>query len=119
MSITFGTGVPWLAVSALDCRAKARSDQYPMWLRVHYAAMGWANRIGHAEFAEGALAQILGYGDHPNGKQHTNKAIRKALQLDLVHRDSGSRCLVLPRQYAQQNGYGAASCRVHGIRTAS
>ncbi|WP_196255751.1 hypothetical protein [Micromonospora sp. WMMC415] len=114
--INFGGRSHWVAVSALDCQAKAKSERYPMWLRVHYAALGWTNRVGHAGFSEGKLAEILGYAGHPNGKQHTNKAIRKAIELDLIHRDSGARCLVLPSHQAQQSGHGSADCKVHGIR---
>ncbi|MGA5217330.1 hypothetical protein ACPCAE_14805 [Streptomyces cinereoruber] len=89
----------------------------PLALRVYFAAVGWGNRLGHAEFAEGALASILGAEGAPLTKQAVQKGVTAAKALGLVAGDSGARCLVLPQQHFQKSGAGSASCRVHALRT--
>jgi hypothetical protein len=118
--IGFGPNAPWGAVSQLDCRAKARDPRIrPLAFRVYFAAIGWGNRLGHAEFAEGALASILGAEGTPLTKQAVQKGVTAAKALGLVAADSGARCLVLPQQHFQKNGAGSASCRVHALRTSA
>lgn len=119
--IGFGPGAPWGAISQLDCRAKARDHRIrPLAFRVYFAALGWGNKVGHAEFAEGALASILGPQDGPPlTKQAVQKGITAAKSMALIAPESGARCLVLPGQHFQKNGLGSASCRVHAYRTAA
>ena len=118
MGIGFGPGAPWAAVSQFDCRRKAKTDATgPLWLRVYFAAVGWTNRVGHAEFAKGALADVLGVSGKPHAAQDVQKAIRAAKQHGLIGQESGARCLVLPRFHVQKEGLGTGSCQVHGLRT--
>lgn len=121
MTIGFGPGAPWGAISQLDCRAKARNPLIkPLALRVYFAALGWGNQVGHAEFAEGALASLLA-GE--NGQALTRQAVQKGMTaakaMALIAPESGARCLVLPGHHFQKNGLGSASCRVHSLRTAA
>lgn len=76
--------------------------------------------MGHAEFAEGALASVLA-GEH--GQELTRQAVQKGIAaakaMGLIAPESGARCLVLPSHHFQKNGLGSASCRVHSLRTAA
>jgi hypothetical protein len=76
--------------------------------------------VGHAEFAEGALASVLA-GEHDQGltRQAVQKGIAAAKAMGLIAPESGARCLVLPSHHFQKNGLGSASCRVHSLRTAA
>ncbi|WP_327737137.1 hypothetical protein OG749_28960 [Streptomyces nojiriensis] len=86
---------------------------------MYFAALGWGNRLGHAEFAEGGLASVLGAEGAPLTKQAVQKGVTAAKGLGLLAPDSGARCLVLPGHHFQKSGLGAASCRVHSLRTAA
>lgn len=121
MTISFGPGAPWGAISQKDCRAKARDPLIkPLAVRVYFAALGWGNQVGHAEFAEGALASILAVA---NGQTLTRQAVQKGIAsakgMALIAPESGARCLVLPRHHFQKSGLGSGSCRVHALRTAA
>jgi hypothetical protein len=108
--IVFGAGVPWAAVSQLDARAKARNKGTGVLaVRVYFAAVGWGNQIGHAEFASGDLAEILG-----TGAQGVTKAIRAAKDAGLVDDLSSARCLVLSGWHFQKSGHGTGACAHHG-----
>lgn len=97
----------------------AKDDAHPLPYRVYFAAMGRANRIGHAEFAEGELRQLLRRQDGTlRSESSVSNAIREAKGRGLVHRDSSARCLVLPPHHFQKAGKGSAICDVHGIRWA-
>jgi hypothetical protein len=114
--ISFGPNVPWGAVSQFDCRRRAKMQGSPLWFRVYFAAIGWANRIGHAEFAEGQLADILDREGSPYPGQDVQKAITAAKRHGLIQPESGARCLVLPGHHFQKDGKGTGSCKVHNVR---
>lgn len=121
LKIGFAPGAPWGAISQLDCRAKSRNPLIkPLALRVYFAALGWGNQVGHAEFAEGALASILaGESGQVLTRQAVNKGVAAAKCMGLIGPESGARCLVLPSHHFQKSGLGSASCRVHSLRTAA
>jgi hypothetical protein len=97
----------------------AKDNAHPLLYRVYFAAMGRANRIGHAEFAEGELRHLLRSIDGtPRSEQSISNVIREAKVRGLIHRDSGARCLVLPSHHFQKAGLGSGTCDVHGIRWA-
>ncbi|MGW3626924.1 hypothetical protein [Streptomyces sp. NPDC000880] len=84
--------------------------------RVHFAAIGWADQHGHAAFAPGRLAALLGKDGKPLSDQGTRNAVARAKALDLVSPRSGAACLVLP-PYVFQKGKGApVPCRLHQER---
>ncbi len=97
----------------------AKDDAHPLTYRVYFAAMGRANRIGHAEFAEGELRHLLRRPDGTlRSESSISNAIREAKGKRLIHPDSGARCLVLPSHHFQKAGKGSAVCDAHGIRWA-
>jgi hypothetical protein len=97
----------------------AKDPTHPLQYRVYFAALGWANRIGHAEFGEGALSRILsGEDNKPLAAQSVSNAIARAKKKGLVTDESGTRCLVLGSWRFQKAGLGSASCRTHGLRVA-
>lgn len=113
--INFGPSRPWGAVSQTEYRRMARDDRHLLLYRVHFAALGWANRIGHAEFGEGALAEILARNDKPLTRQSLANAINRARSLGLTAAESCSRCLVLSGLHFQKAGLGTSTCKTHGI----
>ena len=92
----------------------ARDERHALNYRVHFAALGWANRLGHAEFSEGDLARLLAKGGQPLSRQSVGDAVARARVLGLVAPASGVRCLVLGAHQFQKEGQGTRSCRWHG-----
>ncbi|MGW5367218.1 hypothetical protein ACWER6_17560 [Streptomyces sp. NPDC004009] len=84
MAISFGHDRPWGGVSQREYQRKAQDPLHPLAYRVHFAAIGWADRHGHAAFAPGKLATLLGKDGKPLSDQSTNNAIARAKRLDLV-----------------------------------
>ena len=116
LSINFGPGRTWGAVSQVEFRRFARDPRHTHVYRVYFAALGWANLIGHAEFGQDELRQVLADGDgRVPSPQRVSQAVKAARDLGLVGGDSKARCLVLPHVQFQRGGMGSRSCRVHGV----
>src|SRR5262249_48543445 len=92
----------------------AKDVRHPRAYQVHFAALAWANRIGHATFGPGELAQVLGIGHGRQANNALSKAIATAKGLGLVAPESGVNCLVLPSTMFQKGGQGTGSCKIHG-----
>lgn len=105
----------YIAVSQEEYKRRARDPRFDYAHRVEYAAMGWANQIGHAEFPTGKLNEVLA---DKNGKPLSvnalNNHIRKAKALGLVEPESNRRCLVLP-ECRVQKGIGGKFCEEHRV----
>ncbi|MCW8217833.1 MULTISPECIES: hypothetical protein [Streptomyces] len=99
-------------------KRRARDPRFDYAHRVEYAAMGWANQIGHAEFPQDELNKIL---VDKEGKVPSNNAlnnhVRKAKGWGFIETESNRRCLILPVSHFQK-GIGDATCDEHGIRKA-
>ncbi|MFV0130694.1 hypothetical protein ACLGI4_23800 [Streptomyces sp. HMX112] len=106
------------AVSQEEYKRRARDPRFEYRHRVEYAAMGWANQIGHAEFPPGELNKILAdkYGTVPS-KDAVNNHVRRAKEWGLIEAESNRRCLVLP-EYRFQKGIGDRVRDEHDIRPA-
>ena len=117
MAIYFGNGKPWGAVAQHEFRRMARDARNINHYRVQYAAIGWADRHGHARFQAGELAAILAdkHGK-PLSKQSTTGAVSRAKALDLVSPQSSAACLVLPRYLFQKEKGAPVPCRAHKDR---
>ncbi|MET8327675.1 hypothetical protein [Streptomyces sp. NPDC005181] len=116
MTISFGHNLPWGGVNPQEYKRKAQDLRHGLAYRLHFAALGWADRHGHAAFGPGKLAALLGKDGKPLSVQSTNNAIARAKQLELVSPSSGAACLVLPT-YLFQKGKGApVPCRLHSDR---
>ena len=116
MAISFGAGRPWGAVSVLEYRRKAKDPRHPLVYRLHFAAIGRANCIGHAEFGPGELSRILsGEDGQPANASSVSRAIRSGLDLDLVAPGSRARCLVLGHHAFRKERFGGRDCKTHGI----
>ncbi|MQY33121.1 hypothetical protein SRB17_10810 [Streptomyces sp. RB17] len=94
----------------------------PLAMRVYFIAVAEMNRIGHAEFAPGALGSALGTVDARTGEMAPvhpvtlSKAIKQAKGWGLISEDSSARCLVIPAYAAQKGSNGTGFCRHHGVR---
>jgi hypothetical protein len=95
----------------------ARDQAHTLTYRVYFAALGWVNQIGHAEFAEKALNRVLSKDGKPLSRQSLRDAITRATSLGLVLQESGNQCPVLGHYQFQKEWHGTKSCRVHSIRT--
>ena len=111
------------AVDQDAAQALAKSfDVTPLHLRIMFASMGWSNLIGHAEFADKALARILRTVDRQTGEESiptergVRQAIRRAEQMGLISHGSDHRCLRAPSWFDKAGGIGGRSCARHGIK---
>jgi hypothetical protein len=115
--IDFGSDQPWGAVSQPECQRMAREAAHPLAYRVYFAALGWANRIGHAEFGQGALGRVLANADSQALKPGSvTNAVNRAKVLGLIASTSRTACLALGDWQFQKDGRGSVDCRTHGIR---
>ncbi|MFD7137344.1 hypothetical protein [Streptomyces sp. NPDC059894] len=89
MAISFGHDRPWGGVSQHEYRRMAQHPGHPLAYRVHFAAIGWADRQGQAGFDPGRLAALLGKEGKPLSGQSTRNAVARARKLDLVSPRSG------------------------------
>ncbi|MFJ5542423.1 hypothetical protein [Micromonospora chalcea] len=102
------------AIHQPDYRRMARDERVgTRAVRVHFAALGYGNQIGHAEFGPGELAQVLGIGHGRAADKAASKAVDAAKAMGLVGPDSGLRCLTLPTTQFQK-GKGSVVCKYHG-----
>ncbi|CAB93415.1 hypothetical protein GTY87_22250 [Streptomyces sp. SID7813] len=62
VAISFGHDRPWGGVSQHEYLRMAQNPTHQLAYRVHFAAIGWADRHGHAGFAPGRLAALAGQG---------------------------------------------------------
>jgi hypothetical protein len=97
-------------------RRMARTPAHRLAYRVHFAAIGWADRHGHAGFAPGRLAALLGKEGKPLSEQSTRNAVARAKELDLVSPRSRAACLVLPPHLFQKGKGAPVPCRLHQDR---
>lgn len=114
MGINFN-GHPWGAVNQAVDRLRAKDPRHPLVYRIGFAAIGWANNIGHSKLDGLTLAQILADKGNEPSRQNINKAIRKAKELGLIDPESNARCLVVSPRVFQRGGRGSYSCDEHGI----
>lgn len=112
----------WGAIDQHAAQRMARDPELkPLHYRVMFAALGWANLIGHAEFAPGGLAMVLQSNDPRTGemsmpnRQQIANVIRKAKSMDLLGQESSFRCLVAPDWWEKAGGTGGRTCAHHGI----
>jgi hypothetical protein len=117
VSISFGAGVPWGAISQPECQRRAKDSRLPLRERVQFAALGCANRIGHAEFSMGQLVRFLAdeHGKAPS-RQAVSNTIKRLRDVGLLAQESCARCLVVSGWFFQKNAHGTASCRTHAVR---
>ena len=108
--ISFGRGIGYLAMSKKAAEREAKDPRLPAYARVPRAAVAKADRVGHARFCQGELREWLGCST-PSG---VGRAIRRAVDLGLVHETSNARCLVLD-YHDWQSGLakGSPVCQVH------
>ncbi|WP_256986876.1 hypothetical protein [Streptomyces sp. BR123] len=116
MAINFGPGKPWGAVSQHEYRRMARDERFALAHRVHFAALGWADRHGHASFGPNGLAAVLSKSGTPLSKQSTTGAVASAKRLDLVSPRSSAACLVLGSHVFQKERGAPSPCRTHPER---
>ncbi|MFJ9324442.1 hypothetical protein [Streptomyces globisporus] len=116
MAISFGHDRPWGGVSQREYRRMAQDPAQTLHYRVHFAAIGWADRQGHAAFGPGKLAALLGKNDEPLSEGSTNGAMARAKRLGLISPRSGAACLVLPPHLFQKGKGAPVPCRLHPER---
>jgi hypothetical protein len=91
----------------------AKNPAHALAYRVHFAALGWADRQGHASFGPGGLAAVLGTDGTPLSHQSTTNAVARAKKLTLVSPQSRAGCLVLAAHLFQKRKGAPVKCNVH------
>ena len=119
--IAFSGGAAWGAFAQVEIgRWAQRSDITPRAMRVLFAAMGRIDSAGHARWAPGELALVLGSVEQmtgvivPAARSAVSDAIAVAKRLGMVADDSTARCLVLPDTAFQKARGPVIRCPVHG-----
>ncbi len=94
----------------------------PLWARLWLLAQSRADLIGHAQFAEGELYDLM--------KRRVNRtsgevsecsrgavshAVKQCVEYGLLARESRAQCLVLPSSLVQKEGRGSRRCITHQI----
>lgn len=83
----------WLSASAMTARGgclaarvpgHGAAPRHPLAYRVHFAAIGWADRQAHAGIQPGRLAALLGKDRKSLSDQSTRNAVARAKELDVV-----------------------------------
>lgn len=99
---------------------RSRNTALPGWLRVAALAYGRHKRNGHAQFAEGELANLLAKPNRDGmikapSAQNVSNMIAAAKLHGFIAAESNARCLVVPR-HAVEGGMGGAEwtrCIIH------
>ncbi len=119
-SIQFADGSEWGAYSQVEMARLSRMVEVtPLAVRVLFAAMSRHDRSGHARFARGELADILGSIDVATGEVRAARAdtvsgaIKAAKRLGYITERSSARCLVVPRTAFQKRHGRIEDCHVH------
>lgn len=126
MPIAFEDGGTWVAMSVTGARAKAHNAGLHIDMRLIYAAVGYTNNIGHAEFGQGDLRKALetvkpqtGEIDTPTAVQ-VSKAIKRMTLAGELAEGSNAKCLILPAGMWQKDGpmedagHASGWCTWHG-----
>ncbi|GAB2589202.1 hypothetical protein [Microlunatus antarcticus] len=93
-------------------REKANDPRLPKWLRLASLAYGTHAANGHATFARGELADVLGHLEPATGEvapdQNVRRHVGQAVAFGWLASGSSSRCLIVPA-HAIEGGRGGAS----------
>lgn len=110
----------WLQAMQSVWDEHALDRDFPDWFRVWALAVARTQANGHANFAPGEIAGVLGTYNHdgewiPKSATGVSQAISLAKRKKLLDDRSSARCLILP-SHAWQGGIGSVSrrCPVHG-----
>lgn len=116
-----------MAVSISGARSKAHNPGLHIDMRLVYAAIGYTNNIGHAEFGPGELRKALQTLNPDTGElvsptaAQVSKAISRMTVAGELADGSNARCLVLPEGMWQKEGrmedtgHASGHCSWHGI----
>ena len=108
--VNFGRGRHWLALAKDAALREAGLSDLPAHIRVRAAAVAHADRVGHARFGPGGLGHVIG----ASSSAAVSKAIRRAIDLGLVHSSSRASCVVLDhRDWQSGLAKGEVRCVVH------
>lgn len=105
-----------MQVAVDSLQRKARSEDYDRATRVEFAAAGWTNADGHAQFPVGELAMVLAIGGRPASASATSRAVKEARDRGAIGPESVARCLVVDSESVRQ-GRGQEGCYWHGVAT--
>lgn len=112
---------PWTKHRQSFWQEKSGRPSLPLWLRITALAYGVHRRNGHAPFKTGEIALATSVVDQETGEIRTpnrnriSEAIRQAVEIGFLHRDSHARCLVVPPWGIEGGMLGspAEACKHH------
>lgn len=112
---------PWTKHRQSFWQEKSGRPSLPLWLRITALAYGVHRRNGHAPFKPGEIALATSVVDSETGEIKTpsrnriSEAIRQAVEIGFLHRDSNARCLVVPPWGIEGGMLGSPSekCKHH------
>ena len=129
MAIGYEDGSTWVALSVKAARERAHNPALHINMRLLFAAVGYTNNIGHAEFEPSALRVALETYDGDTAEVVTptaaavSKAIKAMVLAGELEDGSCARCLILPASAwlkegrMQDHGHAQRWCRWHCVGT--
>jgi hypothetical protein len=96
-----------------------RDDMSPLAFRAWFDALDRMDVDGHAQYSPGELAGVLGRVDVDTGelfpvpRETASRTVAHLVRLSLASRDSGVRCIRLPRRLAQNAAAPRRRCAYH------
>lgn len=81
----------WLPLDLTEAERIASSPTTPVHLRLYFLAFARNRGDGHCHFRQGEMARELGIEP-----RHTNREVKKLVELGLAYSESSARCVVLP-----------------------
>lgn len=110
---------PWARHFQDAWHEDALNPRFPLPLRVAFLAFGTHRANGHAVFKQGEIAKVLSRLDEeghpvPADRRTVWRAIKQAVELDLLAEGSKALCLIVPRhRIAGGLGVETAPCKRH------
>ncbi len=108
--MTWAVEHPWAKHYQHVWQERAGNPNFPDWLRVAALAYGRHTANGHAVFAPGEVALVLGNVNLATGElrpsANASRAIKKAVEYGWLSGGSKTRCLIVPA-HAVGGGLGS------------
>lgn len=115
----FPDGALYVRITSAWLLDHAHDANFTLPQRIEFAAWSRVNRSGHAQFAAGELAMILGkQGSHGWARASAasvSHALRRAKADGRIEPGSGARCVILSADHVNQGRLGGFGCQHHRL----
>lgn len=99
-------------IALAQLRPRKGEKGIPVFVRIMFAAMGRGNIWGHAAFAPGELARLIGLGN--NSRTIVKGGVQDLVKVGLAAPESTPRCVVLSAALYRRGDYSEVECQEPG-----